>query len=107
MSRANASIHTGKLPFAVSTSLPSGEALKWSGQGSETHRAEQTHGVITQKVGIVMLWGKHSFVHTPSWVPCFNNIQPSCGLCSPPFAFPFKGGFWSVGSAQERKGLNS
>lgn len=66
MSRANASIPTAELPFAISTSLPSGEALKWSGQGSETHRAEQTHGEIVQKAGTGMLWGNHSSVHTPS-----------------------------------------
>lgn len=69
MSHANASIPTAELPFAISTSLPSGEASEWSGQGSKTHRAEQTHGEDTQKAGIVMLCGKHSFVHTPSWVP--------------------------------------
>lgn len=108
MSHANASIHTAELPFAISTSLPSGEALKWSGQGSETHRAEQAHGEIMQKAGIVMLWGKRSFVHIPSWVPYLNSpIQPSSGLCSPPFAFPFKGEFWFVGFVQERKDFNS
>lgn len=77
MSRENASIPTAEPSFAISTSLPSGEALKWSGQGSKTHSAEQTHGEVTQKAGIVMLWGTRSFVHAPSWVPCLNSVQPS------------------------------
>lgn len=64
-------------------------------------------GEVLQKASVLMLWGKHSFVHAPSWVPWLNNTGPSWRFCSPPFAFHLKGEIWSIVSVWEREDLNS